>query len=154
MPKRPLPTTYLLLSIVTMAVLHFVFPVVKIIPFPWNLLAAIPFALGLALNLLADRAFKKHDTTVKPFEESTALATTGVFQVSRNPMYLGFVLILVQGETMDMRSVIKPFTERTAPMSPSASCNNRPSTAIHSRPIPLGTPGREKAPQYWARAES
>jgi protein-S-isoprenylcysteine O-methyltransferase Ste14 len=78
-----------------MGVLHFLFPVVKIIPFPWNLLAAIPFALGLALNLLADRAFKKHGTTVKPFEESAVLLTTGVFRISRNPMYLGFVLILV-----------------------------------------------------------
>jgi protein-S-isoprenylcysteine O-methyltransferase Ste14 len=94
MPRKLLPPTYLFLSVVIMAALHFVFPAVQIIPFPWNLLGAIPFALGLALNLLADRAFKKHDTTVKPFEESTALVTIGVFQVSRNPMYLGFVLIL------------------------------------------------------------
>ena len=95
MPKRHSPPTYLLLSIVIMVVLHFLFPVAKVIPFPWNLLGAIPLALGFALNLLADRAFKKHGTTVKPFEESTALITTGVFQVSRNPMYFGFVLILV-----------------------------------------------------------
>ena len=62
--------------------------------------------LGLTPNLLADRAFKKRDPTVKPFEESTALLTTGVFRVSRNPMYLGFGLILVEGETMPMRLVI------------------------------------------------
>jgi protein-S-isoprenylcysteine O-methyltransferase Ste14 len=46
------------------------------------------------LNLLADRALKHSRTTVKPFEESTALITGGVFRISRNPMYLGFALIL------------------------------------------------------------
>lgn len=95
MPKKLLPPTYLFLSIVIMTTLHFLFPAVKIISFPWNLLGAVPFASGLVLNVLADRAFKKRDTTVKPFEESTALVTTGVFRVSRNPMYLGFVLILI-----------------------------------------------------------
>ena len=44
---------------------------------------------------MADRALIKHHTTVKPFEESTALITTGVFRISRHPMYFGMVLILV-----------------------------------------------------------
>jgi protein-S-isoprenylcysteine O-methyltransferase Ste14 len=78
-----------------MVVLHFLFPVSKIIPFPWSLLGVIPLSFGLVINLIADRAFKKHATTVKPFEESTALITAGVFRFSRNPMYLGFVLILL-----------------------------------------------------------
>jgi protein-S-isoprenylcysteine O-methyltransferase Ste14 len=51
-------------------------------------------ALGVAINLVADGAFHKANTTVKPFEESSALVTGGVFRITRNPMYLGFVLIL------------------------------------------------------------
>lgn len=43
---------------------------------------------------MADAAFKKAQTTVKPFEISTALITTGVFRISRHPMYFGMVLIL------------------------------------------------------------
>ena len=93
--KRILPPTYLFVSILVMAALHFLFPISKIIPFPWNLLGAIPFALGLAANLIADRAFKKHKTIVNPFETSTVLITCGIFRITRNPMYLGFVLILI-----------------------------------------------------------
>jgi protein-S-isoprenylcysteine O-methyltransferase Ste14 len=52
------------------------------------------------MNLLADQAFKKHSTTVKPFEESTELVTSGVFSITRNPMYLGMTLILLGIATM------------------------------------------------------
>jgi protein-S-isoprenylcysteine O-methyltransferase Ste14 len=48
------------------------------------------------LNLLADRAFERHGTTVKPFEESSSLVTDGVFRITRNPMYLGMTLILLR----------------------------------------------------------
>jgi len=90
-----LPPTYLFIAIAIMVVLHFVFPVGKFIVFPWRLLGAIPLALGILINLIADRAFKRHKTTVKPFEGSTLLITSGVFRFSRHPMYLGFVLILM-----------------------------------------------------------
>ena len=49
----------------------------------------------MIINLVADQAFQKANTTVKPFKESTTLITEGVFQISRNPMYLGFVLVLI-----------------------------------------------------------
>jgi protein-S-isoprenylcysteine O-methyltransferase Ste14 len=51
--------------------------------------------LGIGLNLSADRLFKSYKTTVKPFQESSAMITTGVFRWTRNPMYLGMVLILL-----------------------------------------------------------
>jgi protein-S-isoprenylcysteine O-methyltransferase Ste14 len=78
-----------------MALLHFLAPVSVVIPYPWWLLGVVPFMAGATLNLLADSAFKKAQTTVKPFEKSTALITTGVFQISRHPMYLGMILILI-----------------------------------------------------------
>ena len=92
--RKILPTTYLFISIVIMVGLHFLLPLRKIIVFPFNLLGITYLALGIVINLIADREFKKHNTTVKPLEKSTALVTNGVFRVSRNPMYLGFVLIL------------------------------------------------------------
>jgi protein-S-isoprenylcysteine O-methyltransferase Ste14 len=93
--KKIMPTTYLLIAIVAMAALHFLFPAMKIVPPPWNLLGIIPLALGITLNLVADNAFRRANTTVKPFEKSSALITTGAFRLSRHPMYLGFVLILI-----------------------------------------------------------
>ena len=90
-----LPPTYLLASIVAMVALRFLFPGRHIIALPWALLGLLPAALGLALSIVADQAFKKHETTVKPFEESTALVTGGAYAISRHPMYLGFTLMLL-----------------------------------------------------------
>jgi protein-S-isoprenylcysteine O-methyltransferase Ste14 len=76
-----------------MVVAHFVVPVVQLIRFPLSLLGLIGVGLGILLNLLADRSLAAHGTTVKPFERSTFLVTTGVFAISRNPMYLGMMLL-------------------------------------------------------------
>ena len=99
-----MPPTYLLIAIVLVLAIHFVFPGIKIVPVPWNPLGIVPLAFGIALNLIADKAFHQAETTVKPFEESSALLTTGVFQITRNPMYLGYVLILI-GVAPIVRSV-------------------------------------------------
>jgi protein-S-isoprenylcysteine O-methyltransferase Ste14 len=90
-----LPPACLLISIVAMIVLAFVLPIARIISTPWNLIGFIPLLAGIAMNLVADRAFKDADTTVKPYQESKALITDGIYRFSRNPMYLGFVLILL-----------------------------------------------------------
>ena len=105
--KQILPPTYLLFALVLMALLHLLIPLVRFVPTPWNLLGIIPLACGIALNLLADRAFHQVETTVKPFEASSALLTTGVFRISRNPMYLGYMLILI-GVGLLLRS-LTPF---------------------------------------------
>ena len=96
MKRKPvLPPTYLWAAMIVMAALHFVFPVARLIPFPWQLAGVLPLLLGAALNISADKAFRDARTTVKPFQESAALVTTGVYRLSRHPMYLGFVLILL-----------------------------------------------------------
>ena len=92
--KRVLPPTYLFISILTMVLLHFLTPVSELIAYPLTLFGIVPLVAGIALNLMADSAFKKEQTTVKPFEKSTTLITTGVFQICRHPMYLGMALIL------------------------------------------------------------
>ncbi|UCC82758.1 MAG: isoprenylcysteine carboxylmethyltransferase family protein [Gemmatimonadota bacterium] len=93
--KKLHPPAYLLASIVLMVALHFIAPAARLISSPWNLLGAIPLAVGIVINIVADKAFHSAGTTVKPFQESTSLITTGVFRVSRNPMYLGMILLVL-----------------------------------------------------------
>jgi protein-S-isoprenylcysteine O-methyltransferase Ste14 len=94
MPNRKvLPPTYFYTALLVILGLHLLCPLARLIEFPWNLCGLLPFAAGSILNIIADQAFKKAGTTVKPFEESSALITSGIFRFSRNPMYLGMVLI-------------------------------------------------------------
>lgn len=93
--KRILPPIYLYAAIGLMVILHVVIPGVQVLSSPLIFLGLLPLVLGVVINLLADNAFKQQGTTVKPFEESSALVITGVFRFSRNPMYLGFVLGLI-----------------------------------------------------------
>jgi protein-S-isoprenylcysteine O-methyltransferase Ste14 len=90
-----MPPTWMLIAIIAMLVLNFLLPVVKIIPTLWNLCGLVFLVSGITLNLIADRAFQQVGTTVKPYQESSNLVTGGVFQISRNPMYLGMVLMLI-----------------------------------------------------------
>jgi protein-S-isoprenylcysteine O-methyltransferase Ste14 len=49
-------------------------------------------AFGLIL-LMALRAFRQHHTTVSPYGKATALVTSGPFRFSRNPIYVGLLLV-------------------------------------------------------------
>jgi protein-S-isoprenylcysteine O-methyltransferase Ste14 len=93
--KKALPPTYFLGAIGLAVALHFLLPLRQLLAFPWRLTGLAPLVIGIVLNLLADQTFKKHDTTVKPFEKSSFLVTGGVFGISRNPMYLGMTLVLL-----------------------------------------------------------
>ena len=86
--------TYFLATIALMIVLHFLVPLAVPVPFAWRFVGLFPIAAGVAVNIAADRQFKRHGTTVKPLQKSSALITDGVFKWSRNPMYLGMVLIV------------------------------------------------------------
>jgi protein-S-isoprenylcysteine O-methyltransferase Ste14 len=49
---------------------------------------------GLFFVIVAVRHMRRHRTTVLPRSDASELVTTGIFGKSRNPIYLGFVLIL------------------------------------------------------------
>ncbi|MBN2398731.1 MAG: isoprenylcysteine carboxylmethyltransferase family protein [Candidatus Aminicenantes bacterium] len=83
------------MSLTTVAALHFGLPLGRMIPSPWNLAGLLPLLSGVLLNLSADRGFQRAAITVKPFEKSKVLLTQGVFRISRNPMYLGFILVML-----------------------------------------------------------
>jgi protein-S-isoprenylcysteine O-methyltransferase Ste14 len=55
---------------------------------------ALLVAVGLALALAAAVEFRRARTTIIPHEQPTAIVTSGVYRLSRNPIYLGDALIL------------------------------------------------------------
>ena len=93
--KRLIPPVYFLGALVLALVLHMAVPLSQLFPSPWRWFGVAPVACGGVLILIAGWSFNRHNTTVKPFADSTALVTTGVFRITRNPMYLGLSLILI-----------------------------------------------------------
>lgn len=59
-----------------------------------GLLGAVLVLAGVALMIWAIAAFRAHQTSVVPHQVPRQLITTGPFAYSRNPIYLGDVLVL------------------------------------------------------------
>jgi protein-S-isoprenylcysteine O-methyltransferase Ste14 len=59
--------------------------------------AALVFSVALSILVAAVLAFRKAQTTVNPGkpEQTSFIVSGGIYRVSRNPMYLGFLLVLI-----------------------------------------------------------
>jgi len=65
---------------------------------PWRVAMAIALAvLGIALALAGVFAFRKAKTTVNPLkpETTSSVVASGIYRFTRNPMYLGMLVVLV-----------------------------------------------------------
>ena len=53
--------------------------------------------IGLACALPSFRLFSRHKTTISPFtpSQTAVLLTEGMYRYSRNPMYLGLLLLII-----------------------------------------------------------
>lgn len=93
--KKILPPTYFFICLVIAVLLHFFLPITQLINYPVNWSGLLFILAGGILNIWADRLFKKNNTAVKPDETPTSFIKNGPFRFSRNPMYLGMVLLLL-----------------------------------------------------------
>jgi protein-S-isoprenylcysteine O-methyltransferase Ste14 len=103
--KKIMPTTWFLGFLGATIAAGILLPLRHVIPFPYNHLGWIPVIIGVVLNLWTDNLFKKQDTTVKPYLKPTRFICYGPFCVSRNPMYLGMLIILI-GTAVLFKSVL------------------------------------------------
>ncbi|MFT4825585.1 MAG: protein-S-isoprenylcysteine O-methyltransferase Ste14 [Halioglobus sp.] len=60
-----------------------------------QIVGGIIIFLGLGLLLLAGTLFKRAGTDLVPFKNVSSLVTTGVYRMTRNPMYLGMATVLL-----------------------------------------------------------
>lgn len=92
---KVLPPTWFLFSIVGALLLHQAVPGMRWVPAPWNLLGLPLLIGGMALVLVAHAQFQKHQTSVTPGMLPTTFIRDGAYRFSRNPMYLGLLVVLV-----------------------------------------------------------
>ena len=61
-----------------------------------GILSSIFIILGIFVTFSSARIFKKKETTIDPMnpDQATTLVTDGMFKITRNPLYLGMLLLL------------------------------------------------------------
>lgn len=94
--KIPPPVVALLLA----AAIYYAAPVFPALPLneTLQLVLAILFAgIGICCDLAGLVSFRKAHTTINPLapDRSSVLVTTGIYRVTRNPMYLGLAFLLL-----------------------------------------------------------
>ncbi len=89
------PVSTLAASIITAVILHYLFPVTILISFPYNLLGLLIIGFGIYLVLQSLLLLRSHNTTIEPGGNPSSLITQYPYNYSRNPIYLGDLLIVL-----------------------------------------------------------
>ena len=91
------PLAILLVTALLMALSAWVLPAVAF-SIPFQELIALVFAFaGATTSILGVLSFRRAGTTVNPLkpDTSSSLVRSGVYKLTRNPMYLGFLMLLI-----------------------------------------------------------
>lgn len=94
--KIPPPIILLLSGIAMWFIAHSEYAFTVAIPFAL-IVAIVSAAIGIYVSVSAVRRFNSADTTINPLQPdaATSLVHNGVFGKTRNPMYLGLLLVLL-----------------------------------------------------------
>jgi protein-S-isoprenylcysteine O-methyltransferase Ste14 len=92
--RKTIPPVYFFLALLLMFALSYLMPLSHLIYIPLRVLGGLIILLGLTITVWGAYCFRQAGTPVKPFENATTLVTAGPYQFSRNPMYLGMIIIL------------------------------------------------------------
>jgi len=91
------PPVYALLTAGLMWFLNSTFPMIDVFKSPWNSIGWVFITVGLVIDLWSVGLFWKQETTINPLkpDNSKSIVEDGMYQYSRNPMYLGMLSILL-----------------------------------------------------------
>lgn len=92
---KALPPVWFLLSIILMVGLHLLLPIKQLFFYPVNYLGIGAIALGIITIIFCAYLFKRNQTAIVPFQESSYLIRESIFNYSRNPIYLGMIIFLI-----------------------------------------------------------
>lgn len=98
-----LPPIIMLFTGLGMVVLDRRLPLARLWDTPYSWAGLLLVVVGLAIAKWHAGLFKKIGTNIQTFGEPGTMTRAGMFRVSRNPMYLGFVLALL-GEAIILGS--------------------------------------------------
>lgn len=91
--RNVIPVGMLIVSIVLAYFLDSFFPIIKIIPATFNRVGWIFIAVGFGIAIFSLIALLSKRTTLYPGGSPSFLVTKGPFVFSRNPIYLGDLII-------------------------------------------------------------
>lgn len=94
-PRNIIPPVYFVIALILMGALAYYAPVSHLIFVPIRVLGGILFLIGLGISASSAASFKKSGTPIKPFEKPVKLVTDDLYRFSRNPMYLGMIIMLI-----------------------------------------------------------
>jgi protein-S-isoprenylcysteine O-methyltransferase Ste14 len=90
-----MPPVLFVLCVLAMVLLRRDFPVAIWLDPPLTWLGLVPVVGGLAIGLAGVWQFRRHRTRIMPFREAKTLVDDGIYRFTRNPMYLGDVIMLL-----------------------------------------------------------
>lgn len=95
--KIPPPIIALIVAVAMWGVSRIGPPPIEVSTAVRQALAAVLALAGVATIISGLRAFRRARTTIDPRnpQKTAALVTTGVYRLTRNPMYVGFIVVLL-----------------------------------------------------------
>jgi protein-S-isoprenylcysteine O-methyltransferase Ste14 len=90
----PPPAIYLIALILSLG-LNYFFPLtLNFLPrLPVVIAGVVLIAVAIFFIVPAFRAFRRAKTNPEPWKPTTAIVTSGIYGISRNPIYVGFTLL-------------------------------------------------------------
>ena len=92
--RKIIPPAYLVLTLGLMWFCHRFLPILHYIDEPVIYLGVVLVLFGITMAAVSAAKFKLLKTGLEPFDEATALVTSGFYRISRNPMYIGMFMML------------------------------------------------------------
>lgn len=90
-----LPPVLVLITLGTMMMLGAFAPGPTLLDYPYSLAGIVLAATGFLVSFAGSRQFGRVGTKIRTVDEPGTLVKGGLFRLSRNPMYLGFVILLL-----------------------------------------------------------